>query len=224
MKLIKKIKEKLKYGTFLQSVCGMLYKIGIDVMPYYWVAETYNDSVRLDEASFPDYSFEFFGPAEIRWISQMNDDPYRQWWGAERILKRVEIGNKCFGVKYKGEIAAFMWINFKECRNSYYFKKFRKDEAYIFDVYTIKKFRGRKIASHMRNQAYKALNKDGIYTFYSLCGILNVPSVKSKKQLNGKFLKTVVYIKLFKKFPWRWTIKELKPSSARGMEPHNGKV
>ncbi len=224
MKLIKKIKENLKYGTFLQSVFGMLYKIGIDIMPYYWVAETYNDSVRLDEASFSGYSFEFFGLEEIRWISQMNDDPYRQWLGEERILKRAEIGNKCFGVKYKGEIAAFMWINFKECKNNYHFEKLRKDEAYIFDVYTLKKFRGRKIASHMRNQAYKALNEDGIYTFYSLCGILNVPSVKSKKHLNGKFLKTVVYIKLFKKFPWRWTIKELKHLSARGMEHHNGKV
>lgn len=208
MTLINKIKEKLKYGTLIQSLLDKLGGTGIQIIPCYWIEENSCAAVKEEEGRFSDYVFEFFGSKEIRLIGQMKDDPYRRWFGEEAIQKRVVAGNKCFGAKYKGEIAAFMWINFKECPHKYYPVTLKNNEAYIFDSYTIKKFRGKGIASHMHNQAYHALNKEGIDRFYSIVYVFNTPAVKSKKRLNAKFLKTILYIRLFKKYSWRFTLRD----------------
>ena len=207
MKFINKIIEKFKYGIFLQSVFNILRKIGIEIVPNYWVKESRVDINVEEKEKYSDYSFGFFNLDEICMISGFKNDPYREWIEKDALQKRLDDGNKCFGVKYNNEIVAFLWIDLEKCESIFFPHQLKKNEAYIFDVYIVKNFRGKRLASYMRNQAYQVLSQEDIDTFYSLCNIFNTPSIKSKKRLDGKFLNTILYIRLFRKYSWQWIFK-----------------
>jgi GNAT superfamily N-acetyltransferase len=117
---------------------------------------------------------------------------------------------KCLGAKHDGKIIAYSWINLEECHYTGNRFRLKENEAYLFDMYTAKPYRGKNIAPHLRYQIYKSLNEMGRETFFSVSEVFNRPSIKFKKKLKARFLKLCVFIELFKKIRFHITLRRFK--------------
>ena len=52
---------------------------------------------------------------------------------------------------------------------------------------------------------------------YSYSDLFNTPSIRFKKKLNAKILELGLYVELFKKYHWNWTIKRYRSWTPRTM-------
>ena len=140
-------------------------------------------------------------------MNMIGPRPTHQNIPVEELLKRLEKGNICYGLKYKGEIAAFNWANLDECDNRFNPVKMKPNEAYLFDMHTMKPFRGKSLASYLRTRTFRALKEMGKDTFYSTHVSFNRSSIRFKQKINAKVLRSGLYIRLFKKFRWNVTLR-----------------
>jgi len=206
MNKIKKLITHLRYGTLFGPIQRRLQAVGIIIAPYYWIQEGLTDiPLPKFRDTFKDYTFEFFGPAEMKTLAES-----KNWGYTEKLLLSwLDKGNICFGVKYQEEIVAFMWIELGEIKNQKVQLRLRSDEAYLSHMFTIERFRGKGIAPYLRYKSYEILKNMGRVKIYSYSDFFNPPSIKFKKKLNAKFLKVCLYIELFKRYHWNWVIKRL---------------
>lgn len=197
--------DRLKYGTLFEALQFRLESMGIVIAPYYWIQEGTNDLDRLQiKNDFNDYTFGFFGPDELKLIAAS------EAWGhsEDDLLARLKDGEKCFGAKYHDEIAAFMWIDLEKWFIKRHGMKLGGNEAYLFEMYTMKPFRGRGIAPYLRYQSYRFLKEIGRDRLFSYSDYFNHPSIRFKQKLNARFLKICIYIELFNKYHWNWILKD----------------
>ncbi len=197
-----KIRNKFRYGLFIKALQDRFQNIGIKIRPYYLVQEFLIEELQQElEKGFENYECGFLDPKDMIILAQNRD-----WNLSEEFyLGLLKEGKKCFGVKLGGQLAAFTWVNFDECHDRGDRFSLKENEAYLFDAYTFREFRGKKIAPFMRYRSYKALYQMGINKFYSISEYFNTPSIKFKKRLGARFLKLGLFIELFNKY--RWTIK-----------------
>lgn len=200
---LKNVWIALRFGMLLYRLQGRLGRIGIRIAPYYWVQEgVVNYSPPKLTGKPEDYSFDFFGQEEMKTI-----DSQQPQYSEDIALSRLKNGKKCFGVKYRGQIASFMWIDFDSC---VYFGNellLNAHEVYLFDMFTPESFRGKSIAPNLRYQVYKELKAMGCNTFYSVSEFFNSPSIQFKKKLKARFCWLAVDVTLFKKYHWHWILK-----------------
>jgi len=203
--LFKKIESKVRYGLTLHSIRQKLIRFGIDISPYYWFQEGINISeIPEIQGITADYSVESLGPEDMKTIEALDKGWSRS---NDRIRALSENREKCIGIKYNGEIAAFMWINFVEFRYKSIVMPLKSNEAYLTDMYTVEAFRGKNLAPFLRYKSYEILKEMGRDVLYSISICSNSPAVKFKEKLNARKLKIILYIQLFKKFHRSYTIK-----------------
>ncbi len=206
LKVFSKLKEKLQHGLFLYFLLSQLKRIGLDFLPCYWIQEGIFDSTPIAMENLPaGYTFEFLTQEDMKIIGNI---PGREDENVPVLLARLKKGDKCLGAKYQGQIAAFTWVDF--IGDSFKDRKLilKEDEAYLYDMYTLKSFRGSNIAPHLRYECYKIAKELGRSKCYSTSDIFNAPSLKFKQKLNAKILESYLDIKLFNKFHWNWKIKD----------------
>ncbi len=202
-KLLKKITEKIKHGLVLDSICNQLVRIGIKITPYYWVQEGINPcEVPEIYGILSDYTTEFIGPEEIKEITEDMGT-----YSVEGLLAYYNAGKKCLGLKYKGKLASFMFINLTECDFTPQIITLKNDEAYLVYMYTMKAFRGKNLAPYLRYKSYDILKKMGRNKIYSVSAFFNSSAVRYKEKLNAKNLKLALYIEIFKKIRWKFNLK-----------------
>ena len=101
-----------------------------------------------------------------------------------------------------------MWCNFDRCSWDGYMFKLTADEAYLFGVYTYRKYRGMNLAPYLNSQLYKALCEMGRTRLFSVIVYFNTPAINFKKKLNARYVKMGIFIKLFHKIKWNISLKE----------------
>lgn len=206
--LAKKISKGRRYGTLLLSLQRRLYRLGININPFYLVLERQSETdIPELKDNLEDYRFEFLTSEDIITISQT--DLIR---GEETDFKKwVDQGWKCLVAKHQGKVVAYTWIDLEECHFIGDRFRLKDNEAYLFNMYTANSFRGKNIAAYLRYETYKALKEMGRDTCYSISELANKPSIKFKQKLGAKFLKKSLYIELFKKIRLRIPLKTYKP-------------
>lgn len=210
LKVFSKIREKFQYGLFLYFLTSHLKKVGIEILPYYWVQEgLFGDSPIAGRNLPADYTFKFLSLEDMKIIGNIVG---REDENEPMLLKRLEKGDKCLAAKYQEQIAAFTWIDltgdsFKEHRLS-----LNANEAYLYDMYTLKSFRGSNIAPYLRYECYKALKDMGRGKCYSASHVFNAPSIKFKQKLNAKIIATYLDVRLINKIHWNWKLKSYAKS------------
>ena len=207
MYYLKRIWLKTRYSPLLRLVFDGLAKLGVKIQPYYIVVEgLFNRSLPHLETGFDEYEIGFLGPQYMNEISAIPGRILSE----EKLLLRLKEGKKCFGLKHRKELVAFTWCDFDECN----FKGFRfplkKNEAYLFDAYTLIPFRGKGIAPYLRYQCYKELAKLGRNKLYSISDCLNTPSVRFKKKLNAELLELCLFVEMFKKWHFSSRLKKYR--------------
>jgi len=202
-KLLTKITDKFKHGLVMDSIRNQLARIGINIIPYYWVQEGMNPTeVPEIKGILSDYTVDFIEPEEIKKITEDMGT-----YSVEGLLTYYNAGKKCLGLKYKDELASFMFINLTECDFTPQIIPLKNEEAYLAYMYTMKAFRGKNLAPYLRYKSYDILKKMGRSKIYSVSAFFNSSAVRYKEKLNAKNLKLALYIEIFKKIKWRFNLK-----------------
>lgn len=128
-------------------------------------------------------------------------------YSVEGLLAYYNAGQRCLGLKYKDELASFMFINLTECDFTPQIIPLKNDEAYLAYMYTMKAFRGKNLAPYLRYKSYEILKKMGRNKIYSVSIYFNSSALRYKEKLNAKNLKLALYIEIFKKIKWRFNLK-----------------
>lgn len=202
---LKKVRVKIKYGLTLNSIRLKLMKAGIDISPYYWFQEGKDPSEIPEILNITsDYTVDFPGPDEMEAIERLDKGWSRS---RDRIPALLDSSEKCIAIKQKGEIAAFMWINFKEFRYKSTVQELKSNEAYLTDMFTVEAFRGRNLAPFLRYKSYELLRGLGRTNLYSISIIFNKPAIKFKEKLNARKIKLIFLIRFFNKYQLSFKLK-----------------
>ena len=80
-----------RYRLVLRDLRRRLKSIGIEIIPYYWIQEGLNDdALEKFEGSLQGYSFEFFGPEEMKVIGAI---PGRERRPEKQLISFLDEGN-----------------------------------------------------------------------------------------------------------------------------------
>jgi len=203
--LLQKIWEKYQNGLVMQVIFNYIAELGLFINPYYIFEE------RLSGEKHKEFRLEFekceatyLGPEDMKEIDCIDGREFTEATLCERLTK----GNKCFAVKIDGKIVGFTWCNFDvfEYPPTYKFK-LKENEAYLFDTYVLKAYRGLNIAPFIRYSLYQELDKMGRNVLYSASVCFNTPAIRFKNKLGARVVKLLIYIELGKRFHWHWKLK-----------------
>jgi len=205
MYYLKHLYQKMRHNSPVRFLFDGLRKLGIVTVPYYLVLEgIFDHPLPHLETGFEEYDMGYLGPEDMKAIAAI---PLRNI-SEKKYINMLMAGTKCFGIKYKGELAAFTWCDFDSCHYKCYKFLLKDNEAYLFDAYTLMSFRGKGIAPYIRYKCYKELAKSGRHKLYSISECVNTPSIKFKKKLNSKFPELRLSIELFKKWSFDLHLKK----------------
>ncbi|MHC4843946.1 MAG: GNAT family N-acetyltransferase [Planctomycetota bacterium] len=215
MDVTEKIRQKYREGQLTEAIVKKLKTVLIrrldqvlKITPFYLYQEgIFRDDWQSFANEFDQYEVNFLGYEDMKEIETLSRG---DWSSEERLLGRFNDGEKCFGAKYQGKIAAFTWSNFESCHDKRYKFPLRDDEAYLWDAFTIPSFRGKGIAPYLRFKFYEELQKLGRNTFYSITLCSNKSALRFKKKLNAKPLILAIHVRLLKKWSWSWKIKNYR--------------
>ncbi len=193
----------IRHGLFLHGVRNQMAKIGIDIMPYYWVQEATESiippKIRGDASG---YSVSYFGEKEITEVKNTII-------GIEGkdLLNDLKNGQLCIGIKHHEKIAAYMFIK----RDSFTFREktfdLKENESYMHSMYTFESYRGKNLAPFLRYNCYELAKEKGIDVNYSITEYFNKSTIKFKKKLKSRPVKLLISIVLFKKYTKNFTLK-----------------
>lgn len=187
--------HKVRYGLILQGIRNRLGRIGLVFLPYYWVREGEGDCLQPGIRGNPEgYSLVFLEEEDIKSM-----EVKKLGYPEEKMLDDLRSGKKCIGLKHKGLVAAFMWIELNDFVFKYKVFRIKANEAYLFNMHTMEQFRGRNLAPYLRYHSYEILKKTGRDTFYSISEYLNASTIKFKKKLNARHLELYLHIDFFGK-------------------------
>lgn len=200
---LRKISKKIHHGLLLHGIRRRLASIGFEISPYYLMIEGIGkfDPPKI-KGNRAEYTTGFLGQEDMATINRNAPE-----WDLKELLDSLKMGKRCFGVKYKDEIAAFFWINYEVCTFKALSFQLKENEVYFTDMYTMEQFRGKNIAPFLRYQCMNILQEMGKDTFFSVTEYFNTSAVRYKIKLNAEKLKLNIYLKLFKKFQWHFTLR-----------------
>jgi hypothetical protein len=199
------LNEGYKQRKLMLYFTYVLAKAGIQIVPYYLLMESYqqNLKIRLPPEAEPVVCGLLTRPE----IEKIYHHPETEGFA---ILENEFCNDRClcFGIKHNQEIMAFSWANLDRCHWGISPFALKEDEAYMFDAYTYKKYRGMNLAPYLRHQFNKYLGENGRTRLYSFTEYLNTPAVNFKKKINSRFVRLTLYIKILNRFHWSFKIKE----------------
>ena len=197
--------EKYRYSHVMRPFFDGLSKIGLRIAPYYEFRENVSpDFLSPCSGLGQGYEIGFWEAPEIK---QMAKIPGRRF-SEEELLKRLEDGHRCLGIKKDNKLAAFSWCNFRAKTFRWHRLPLNDREVFLFDAFTLPEFRGRKLAPVLRYNLYRELTKQGYTGFYSYSDFFNTPAIKFKKTLKAKKEQLNLYIVLFDKFVFHFRLKQ----------------
>jgi hypothetical protein len=204
---LKRAGELFRTEGFLSTLLSSMHLAGIWIYPFYFMREVLPPEIPSGLTALPEgFEFSIFCLDDVMVISNL---PERQGYvEAEDVIDRFNEGDMCFGIKCGSEIVAFTWVSFETIRAKVYQPKIRENEAYLYDMYVLKAFRGKNLAPILRYKGYEALRGMGRDTFYSITKFFNTAAFRFKQKLNVKVVFLGVYIALFNKwYRGLWIVK-----------------
>ena len=208
MSVVKKIQDKFRHGLFFKWFCDQLVHVGIEIVPYYWVKENFTTSLPegMKTEDFKQFNFVELGYDDMPLITMNEGDRIVKLDYLQRKISTP--GIKCYALKdAQGQIACFSWFNLNECSSNLRRHPLKPNEAYLFDMYTMKNYRGKNLAVYIRLKCMEVLKNFGKDTFLSISEYFNIPSIKFKQKLNAEFLEFNIRVKVFNKHLYHWRLK-----------------
>lgn len=184
----------MRSWSILRPLYALQKKLGLYVKAYYVVLEGRRTiSSQPMNPQSGSYKMLSFDDHDMKLMASIPDRDFSE----ESLITRLKEGKRCFGIKCKGQIAAFTWVDFREFGFSASRSLLNENEAYLFDAYTLPAFRGKGLAPFVRSYAYGQLEDMGIKTFYSITDFFNVTAMRFKEKLGAKAMEMRLLFLIF---------------------------
>jgi GNAT superfamily N-acetyltransferase len=205
--IIHHLREKFRHRHVLQSLFKVLGRHHIEIVPYYVTHESLKHAAepRVDTELGP-IAACLLSPAEIEEVYAHPDSEVMAYEKATLLDERC----LCFGLKLKGEMAAYMWCNLHQCHSRLTKFPIKENEAYLCSAVTLKAYRGRNLAPLLRYELYRYLDQIGRTNFYSITEFFNTPARKFKEKLGARPLRLRLHIRLGSRCQWNITLKRFR--------------
>lgn len=201
----KELRIKFRYSHFLRLFFDAIARLGIRFAPYYLFEEVISpENSPKRPVGFDDYEVSFWGPEEMKSMAKI---PGRKF-SEEFLIQRLKDGHQCLGLKKDNNLAAFTWCNLREATLKYNLFSLNKDEAYLFDAYTLMDFRGKGVAPFLRYHLYTELQKLSRTKLYSYSDYFNTSAVRFKQKLGANKMKLLLIVDLFGKWHFSFYLKD----------------
>jgi hypothetical protein len=196
---------RIRQGTSLLVVTNLLSKIGVQITPYYLTLDSNHGNPKIKLPSHLE-SIEcgFASPSDIKSIY---DHPETGWFA---LLDKNFQYDKClcFTLKRSSEIMSFIWCDLDRCYCKYMPFALKQNEAYLFNAYTYKKYRGMNLGFFLRAKLHEAMFKMDRTRLYSITECFNGPALRFEKKLKARHVKLGIYMKLLSLRKWNLTLIE----------------
>ena len=177
-----KIKEAFAHGLLSHELLKKVGKLGVNIDLFYLVNEGNFSCSQQWLDSFQDYTLCVLHRDDMELIAA--DHP---WDNLDGLRARIDKGHICIGLKYEDDIVAFTWADLEECSHEPLRFAMADNEAYLYDAFTMPRFRGKGLAPYMRYQSYQHLRSIGRDHYYSISQYFNTSSIQFKQKLNAGF-------------------------------------
>jgi hypothetical protein len=202
----KRLAERARREGLLSAFLACLRKLNIDIRPFYYLKETLSADVPQQFTKAPEgFEVSVFGFDDVLEISKMEER--KGYVDEQYVIDKFNNGDTCVGIKFQGKIAGFAWHSVRAMKMYLYSTEMKPNEAYLFDMYTLKQFRGHNLAPVLRYKSYQLLKEAGKDTFYSIVECFNVASLKVKKKLGAQKVFFGVYTRILKQKPRTFILK-----------------
>lgn len=201
---LKRVWQLIRNGLFLQGLRFGLAKIGLNIMPYYWVQEEITKAQEpVIKGENKDFHFKTLNQQNITSVLSKIDSI-----NEKKINESLNKGQEMVGLENNGNIAAYMFIELNDFTHQNHVFEIKKHEAYLLNMFTFDEFRGKNLAPYLRYCSYRYLETKHINTKYSISNYFNKSAIRFKQKLNSKHIKLYVYIELFKLVKWHFRLKK----------------
>ncbi len=192
----------LRYGLLLQRILSWLKSHGLDIHPFCLIRE----GVRAYDLQLPDLAAEFHSSEltqdEVPAIAALSP-----WATTENVQGRFDKGHLCLVLKHEEDIAGYTWVDFDDVSDPKCNYVLQPGEAYLYDAFIARAYRGRDLAPYMRYECYKHLRNTDRHVFYSLSDYFNKPAIRFKQKLNAEIIRLYLHIKVGTHEVGHWTLK-----------------
>jgi hypothetical protein len=152
---------------------------------------------------YDEYEFGFLKPEDVGAIIAKSERRLVK----EKVLGRLHEGKRCFVLKHRNSIVSYVWCNFTTCHARGREFPLGGNEAYLFDSYTSRNYRGKDLAPFVRCRLYQELSKMGKTRYYSATSLFNSPSLNFKAKIGAVPIELFLYVCLFGRWERQWSIK-----------------
>jgi GNAT superfamily N-acetyltransferase len=174
------------------------------VKRFYYVREALRAEIPEHLTKMPEgFEFSAFKRDDVLAISRLEE---RRGY-ARYVVDNLNKGDACLGVKCHGKIVAFTWYSLVRSDPELYPVSMKENEAYLYDMYVLKAYRGRNLAPTLRYRTYEVLRGIGRDTFYSVTELPNSASTRFKQKLGAQPVLLGIHIRLFKKYRVTWVLR-----------------
>lgn len=181
--ILGRLKGRIKYGLLTQEILDRLGRLGVRLTPYVIVDE----SPGLLSEYEREISSCTIRPLEADEIHLVANMPNRKR-NLDEVLSRLEYA-ECVGAYVGDTLAGYTWSRYDQVaqlRGRILLHRMASDEAYLFDMYVDKDFRGMSLAPLLRHRLYQYLSGKGVHRFYSITAYFNRSSRKFKAKLGAR--------------------------------------
>lgn len=212
MTLLHRIKTFVNANVLLKRLYGG-FKAVITVVPFYLFREKSTDKRKnniLPTMDLHDLEVGRLGAGDMEAIAA---SPGVKFTEAE-LLKRLEDGCMCLGIKYRSRVIAWFWSYPHACDTPLFYFPLKEKEAYVTGLWTIQEFRGRNLAPYLRQRFYQYHFDRGYETIYAIMEYFNKPALAYEKRLGFQPLSLYLHFILFKKYRFTIRIRQYDETAA----------
>lgn len=204
-RLLGRIRHDLKYGLIAETFLRQLIRVGLEISFYYVFKEGLSETKSQKVKSKTEHGeITFLGIDDMRHIACIDDRRDSESDFRERIAR----GDHCLALKVDGMIAGFTWCRFDLFAyppNLGF--KLKGNEAYLYDMYILKAYRGSDLAPSLRYRCYEELQKMGRDVLFSFSDKFNTPAIRFKGKLGARITSLCLYVNFGKRYQWNWNLR-----------------
>ena len=206
MNLLYYIKNIVEKNIYLKKLWDK-FDSKLTLILFYLIREgRFGDSDLNLKPKLDQYEVGFLKPSDIKTIASHPEVECPE----DIVRERLSNGCLCFGIKHKGNITAYTWINLNKTESEFLFFPLKKNEVFLFDTRTFQAYRGKNLAPYLRYELYKQLEKLGRTNLISITSFFNVEAIKFKKKLKVKRQKLYLHVIFLKKYRLNILLKSYK--------------
>jgi len=174
-------KSLVLFAPFYLTKEGLDLQVGTEIIP----------KIRID-----DWGLVFLGPSDMKQVSETPGVKETE----QELLKRLETGCLCLGLKNRSSIIGHMWCNLSTCDSPLLAFPLKQNEAYLTGALTIEEYKGKNIAPYLRYHFYKLLHEMGRTELCSVTEYFNKPAIKFKEKLRARPSRLYLYLCFLKRY------------------------